>query len=306
MADVLTAVEASFRLKGRGEARLPAKIGVEAGGGAFAHAMPAFVPAAGALGVKWVGSFPGNPERGLPAVNGLIVLSDPATGVPVSVMDGSLVTALRTGASAGVAAHWLVRQGARVAGIVGCGVQGRTSLRALAQVLPGLREVRCRDTRESVARDFVAELSALLPGLEFKVCGSAPDAVTAADVVVTAIPMDGGPPPLDAGLLRAGALAVALDYDAAWTSAAMAECERLVTDDLTQTLATKAAGVHLTDLPAVDADLGRVVAGFEPGRLDTLDRVFCLNLGIATHDLLTARLVYDRALAAGVGTRLTL
>ena len=129
--------------------------------------MPAFVPGAGALGVKLVGSFPGNPERGLPAVNGLIVLSDPATGVPVSVMDGTLVTALRTGASAGVAARFLARQGARVAAIVGCGVQGRTSLRALAEALPGLREVRCRDTRESVALDFVAELSALLPGLEF-------------------------------------------------------------------------------------------------------------------------------------------
>jgi alanine dehydrogenase len=306
MADVLAVVEESFRLKGRGEVRLPAKIGVEVGGGAFAHAMPAFVPGAGALGVKWVGSFPGNPARGLPAVNGLILLSDPATGVPVSVMDGTLVTALRTGASAGVAARFLARQGARVAAVVGCGVQGRTSLRALAEALPGLREVRCRDTNESVALGFVSELSALLPSLEFRVCGSAPDAVAGADVVVTAIPMDGGPPPLDAGLLGAGALAVALDYDAAWTAAAMAECERLVTDDLTQTLATKAAGVHLCDLPAVDADLGRVVAGLEPGRLDTLERVFCLNLGIATHDLLTARLVYDRALAAGAGTRLPL
>ena len=64
MADVLAAVEESFRRKGRGEVGLPAKIGVEAGGGAFAHAMPAFVPAAGALGVKWVGSFPGNRRAG--------------------------------------------------------------------------------------------------------------------------------------------------------------------------------------------------------------------------------------------------
>ena len=119
-------------------------------------------------------------------------------------------------------------------------------------------------------------------------------------------PWTGGPAPLDAGLLGAGALAVALDYDAAWTAAAMAECELLVTDDLTQTLATKAAGAHLADLPEVDADLGRVVAGLEPGRSDALQRVFCLNLGIATHDLLTARLVYDRALAAGAGTRLPL
>ena len=84
-----------------------------------------------------------------------------------------------------------------------------------------------------------------------------------ADVVVTAIPMDGGRPPLDAGLLGRGALAVALDYDAAWTAAAMAECDRLVTDDRSQTLATKAAGAHLASLPAIDADLGAVVAGLD-------------------------------------------
>lgn len=306
MSDVLSAVEESFRLKGRGEVRLPAKIGVEAGGGAFAHAMPAFVPAAGALGVKWVGSFPGNPARGLPAVSGLIVLSDAATGLPTAVMDASLVTALRTGASAGVAARWLARAGAAVAAVVGCGVQGRTSLRALVEALPGLREVRCRDVHESAALSFVSELSTLLPGLEFRVCDSAPEAVAGADVVVTAIPMDGGHPPLDAGLLVAGGLAVALDYDAAWSAAAMAACERLVTDDLAQTLATKAAGAHLAGLPAIDADLGRIVAGLEPGRLDAGQRIFCLNLGIATHDLLTARLVYDRARAAGAGTTLPL
>ncbi|MGD0997171.1 MAG: ornithine cyclodeaminase family protein [Thermoleophilia bacterium] len=306
MADVLGAVEESFRRKGRGEVELPAKIGVDAGGGAFAHAMPAFVPAAGALGVKWVGAFPGNPALGLPTVSGLIVLADPATGLPVAVMDCTLVTALRTGASAGVAARFLAREGAAVAAIVGCGVQGRASLRALAAALPGLREVRCHDTNESAAQSLVDELGQLLPGLEMIICDSAPEAVAGADVVVTAIPMDGGPPPLDAGLLGRGALAVALDYDAAWTPAAMAECDRLVTDDLAQTLATKAAGVHLADLPAIDADLGRVVAALELGRLDAAQRILCLNLGIATHDVLTARLVYERALAAGAGTRLPL
>ena len=192
------------------------------------------------------------------------MLNDPATGLPLAVMDATLVTALRTGASAGVAARFLAREGAEVAAVVGCGVQGRASLRALAAALPGLREVRCRDTSEAAARGFVDEFGPLLPDLELRVCDSAPEAVRGADVVVTAIPMDGGPPPLDAGLLSRGALAVALDYDAAWTAAAMAECERIVTDDLSQTQATRAAGAHLAGLPAVDADLGRVVAGLDP------------------------------------------
>jgi alanine dehydrogenase len=306
MSDVLAAVEESFRRKGLGQVQLPPKVGADVGGGAFAHAMPAFVPGAAALGVKWVASFPGNPARGLPTVTGLIVLSDPGTGAPVAVMDCTLVTALRTGASAGVAARHLAGPQAAIAAIVGCGVQGRSSMRALVEVLPELREVRCRDASDAAARAFVDDMSTVAPRLEFVVCGSAPDAVRGADVVVSAIPMDGQRPPLDAGLLHEGALAVALDYDAAWTPAAMAECDRFVTDDAAQTQATKAGGAHLAGIPAVDADLGRVVAGLEPGRESPGQRVFCLNLGIATHDMLTARLVYDRALAAGCGTTLPL
>jgi len=306
MADVLTAVEESFRRKGRGEVQLPAKVGVVADGGAFAHAMPAFVPAARALGVKWIGVFPDNPARGLPTTSGLIVLDDPETGLPLAVMDAAVVTSLRTGASAGVAARFLAREGAQVAAIVGCGVQGRSSLRALAEALPGLREVRCRDTSEAAVRSFVAELGSLRTDLELRICDAAPDAVRGADVVVTAIPMGVGRPPLDAGLLGRGALAVTLDYDSAWTPAALVQADRLVTDDLDQTLATKAAGSYFAGLPEIDADLGRIVAGLEPGRLNGGQRIFCLNLGIATHDMLTARLVYDRALAVSAGTRLPL
>ncbi|HMK93488.1 MAG TPA: ornithine cyclodeaminase family protein [Thermoleophilia bacterium] len=305
-ADVLAAVEESFRRKGLGEVQLPPKIGVDAGRGAFAHAMPAFVPAAGALGVKWVAVFPDNPAGGLPTTTGVIVLDDPATGLPMAIIEAGLVTALRTGASAGVAARYLARPDAETAAIVGCGVQGRSSLRALAAALPGLRRVRCRDALDAAARAFVDEMAAALPGLEFTLCPSAPDAVREADVAVTAIPMDGQAPPLDAGDLPEGALAVALDYDAAWTPAAMAACDRVVCDDLGQTLATSAAGVHLTEIPPLDTDLGLIVAGRAEGRTDPRQRILCLNLGIATHDMLTARLVYDRARAAGLGTELRL
>ena len=306
MTDVLDAVGESFRLKGLGGVQLPPKIGVDVGRGAFAHAMPAFVPAAKALGVKWVAVFPDNVARGLPTTSGLIVLDDPATGLPRAVIEAGLVTSLRTGASAGVAARYLARPEAETVAIVGCGVQGRSSLRALAAALPRLRRVRCRDAVDAAARAFVDELSRDLPGLDFSICASAPEAVRGADVVVTAIPMDGQAPLLDAGDLPEGALAVALDYDAAWTPAAMAACDRVICDDLAQTLATSAAGAHLAAIPPLDTDLGLIAAGRAPGRTDDRERIFCLNLGVATHDVLTARLVYDRARAAGLGVELPL
>jgi ornithine cyclodeaminase/alanine dehydrogenase len=307
VSDVVDAVEESFRRRGLREAQLPPKIGVTGAGGAFAHAMPAAVPAAGALGVKWVAAFPGNPALGLPTISGLVVLSDPRTGLPLAVMEAALITAMRTGASAAVAARHLCAPGAETIGVLGCGVQGRSSVRALATVLPRLRRVQCHDLVPGAARAFAAELAAEMPAVEFDVAG-APAAVAAgASLVLTAISMvDGVPPPLGGGLLERGGLAVALDYDAAWSAAAMAECERFVCDDRESTLATRAQGAHLAGIPAIDADLGEIAAGLRPGREREDARIFCMNLGIATHDVITARLAYDRARAAGVGTELPL
>jgi alanine dehydrogenase len=308
MAEVVDAVETSFRYKGRGEAQLPPKLGIDAGGGAFAHAMPAAVIAAGALGVKWVSAYPGNPARGLPTISGLIVLSDVATGVPLAVMDAALVTALRTGASAGVAARSLARRDATVVGILGCGVQARTSLRALAEVLPELAEVRCRDVDDAALARFVAEMSPLVPGVRFVTCATPEGVADDADVVVTAIPMGlPGPPPLGEGLLKEGAVAVALDYDAAWSAAAMRACDVVVCDDVAQARSTQAAGAHLAEAPLASArDLGEICAGRVAGRDDARQRLMCLNLGLATHDVVTARRIYDLACERGVGTRLPL
>jgi ornithine cyclodeaminase/alanine dehydrogenase-like protein (mu-crystallin family) len=308
MLDVLDAVETSFREKGAGRVDLPPKIGVDAGAGAFAHAMPAAVPAAGALGVKWVCAFPGNPQRGLPTIHAQIALSDPATGRPLAFVDGGLITALRTGASAGVAARQLAAAGSATVGVLGCGVQARTSVRALAAVLPALTTVRCFDVDAMAIEAFVNDMEEAVKGLHLVVCDGADEVPAGADVVVTAIPMGlPDPPPLGAGLLEPGALAVALDYDAAWSPAAMAECDRVVCDDVAQARATAAQGAHLAEAPLEGAcDLGEIVAGRRRPRRAAGDRTMCLNLGIATHDVVVARLAVDRARERGVGRLLPL
>ncbi|HJW75744.1 MAG TPA: ornithine cyclodeaminase family protein, partial [Thermoleophilia bacterium] len=103
------------------------------------------------------------------------------------------------------------------------------------------------------------------------------------------------------------ALAVALDYDAAWTPAAVAACDRVVCDDVAQVRATVAQGTYLAELPLSRlVDLGDVVAGKTAGRRDARERLFALNLGIAVEDVMTARLIYTRALQRGVGTLLPL
>ena len=308
MDEVVAAVDAGCRAKGRGEVVMPPKLSLHGEEGAFSQVMAASAPGAGGLGVKWVTVFPGNAALGLPLINGLVVVSDPATGLPAAVMDAGLVTAWRTGASVGVAARYLARQGVECAGVLGCGAQGRSSVRALAVVLPGLRTVRCYDAVPAAAESFARELREELPALAFAVCAAAAEVPLGAGVVVTAITMtDDVRAPLGAGLLEPGALAVALDYDAAWSAEAMAACARFYCDDTAGVLATKAAGVRLAGIPGrVAGDLGELAAGRVAGRRSADERLFCLNLGMAVEDIVTAGLALARARELGVGRELPL
>ena len=108
-------------------------------------------------------------------------------------------------------------------------------------------------------------------------------------------------------MLKEGGLAVSLDYDAVWTSSAMKECDKFVSDDIGQLLSTKKEGVYFSGIPEnICADLGELAAGLKPGREDPLERIFSMNMGIAVDDIVTAKLIYERALERGTGTRLSL
>jgi ornithine cyclodeaminase/alanine dehydrogenase len=228
--------------------------------------------------------------------------------VPLAVMDCAWITAMRTGASAGISARYLARRDSAVAAIVGCGVQARTSVMALAEELPALREVRCYDLLAPATQAFVEEMAPAFPALRFVTCAGAAEAVRPADVAVTAIPIVVDPAPdLDAGMLKPGGLAVSLDYDSAWTSPAMRECDKFFADDVAQLLATKDHGVYFGGIPeAIHADLGDLATGIRPGRETDNERIFSMNMGIAVDDMVTARVLYERALERSAGVRLPL
>jgi ornithine cyclodeaminase/alanine dehydrogenase len=108
-------------------------------------------------------------------------------------------------------------------------------------------------------------------------------------------------------MLKAGALAIALDYDSAWSPAAMRECDKIVTDDVEQLLFTKQSGLYFRELPEhIHADLGDILAGAKPGRETESERILCLNLGVAVADIVAAKVLYDRALKQKIGSNLPL
>src|SRR5438093_4334797 len=119
------AVRNAFVAYARGEWSMPPKVYVPAYPAGDFRAMPAL--GAGYAALKWVTSFPGNPQRGLPTVTGLLLLSEASTGQLRAVLDAGTVTALRTGAAAVLAAETLGREGASGAAVVGAGVNGRAA-----------------------------------------------------------------------------------------------------------------------------------------------------------------------------------
>src|SRR5439155_20154729 len=160
---------------------------------------------------------------------------DPATGLPTAVMDATWITAMRTGAATAVAVKRLARPGAITFGILGCGVQGRTNLEAVAAVVPSLGEVRAYDIHPERSEAYVREMRPLHPGLRFVAARSAREAVEGSDIVVTAGPIRTQPSPtLEAGWLSEGATGIPLDYDSYWRPEALRRADRFYTDDTAQ------------------------------------------------------------------------
>jgi ornithine cyclodeaminase/alanine dehydrogenase len=303
MRTIIDLLDAAYREKAAGRVEMPPKPGVHPGPDNFIHAMPAYLPELRAAGLKWVAGFPRNPAVGLPYITGLIVLNDVETGLAYAVMDCAWITAQRTGAASALSARHLARPDSRTLGILGCGVQGRTHLEALS-VLFSLQRVLAYDTVRAHADRFAREQARA--GLAIEVVDNARRAVEESDLVVTAGPILRHPrPTIDRDWLQPGAFATAVDYDSYWTAAALAQIDKLATDDVPQLEHSRKLG-YFRSTPHPYADLGELVAGLKPGRQRADERTLAMNLGLALNDLAVAPEVYRRARDRGVGAWLPL
>jgi ornithine cyclodeaminase/alanine dehydrogenase-like protein (mu-crystallin family) len=301
---VIGLLEAAFRERGEGRVEMPPKPGIHTRPDAFLHAMAASIPALGAAGLKWVGGYPENPPRGLPYISGLLVLNDVDTGFPVAVMDCTWITGVRTGAATALSARYLARPESETVAILACGVQGRTNLEALATQFP-VRRVLAYDVRPE-ARDLYAEEMSERLGLEVIGVEAPERAVGEADIVVTSGPILKHPKPaIRKGWLREGAFASAVDFDSYWTAEALAQMDRVATDDHAQFRYYRELG-YFRETPEPYADLGELVTGARPGRQSPAERTIAVNLGLALEDMAVAPEVLRRATEAGLGTWLPL
>jgi ornithine cyclodeaminase/alanine dehydrogenase len=304
MTSMIGLLETAFREKGLGRVEMPPKPGIHTQPDAFLHAMPAYIPAMASAGIKWVGGYPANQARGLPYITGLLVLNDVETGLPYAVMDCSWITAYRTAAASALSARYLARPGSSRLGVLACGVQGRSHVEAFASLFP-IARVYAYDIRRDVQQRFVAEVRDRFR-LDVVGVDHPRDAVAAADIVVTSGPILKHPSPaIEAGWLPRGAFASAVDFDSYWSGPALAEFDRVTTDDHAQFRYYKAVG-YFQQTPDPGADLGEIVAGLRPGRQRDDERTLAVNLGLALDDMAVAPAIYRRAREMGRGTWLPL
>ncbi|MFW9912071.1 MAG: ornithine cyclodeaminase family protein [Candidatus Thorarchaeota archaeon] len=304
MSEIVDALEVAFREKGKGLVEMPPKPGIHPGDGDnFIHAMPAYIPALKSAGMKWVSGFPENEKRGLPYISGLLILNDPNTGLPISVMDCIWITAMRTGAATAVSAKYLARSDSSSVGVLGCGVQGRSNVEALAVEFP-LEKVIAYDIERGSARLYAREIRDRF-GLDVEVVDNPKQAVTGCDIVVTAGPILKKPhATIKAGWLDDGAFASLVDFDSYWHPDALHESSKFCTDDTAQLRHYQELG-YFENIPPVYADLGELVWGVKSGRQTHEEKNMTANLGLALDDMAVAPLIYHRAVEQGIGTWLT-
>lgn len=304
MPTILDLLERAFREKAAGQVEMPPKPGIHTRPEAFIHAMPAYIPALRSAGIKWVSGYPENQKHGLPYISGLLVLNDVETGIPYAVMDCTWITAYRTGAASALAAKYLARPDSKVAAILACGVQGRTNLEGLAAIFR-LKTVYAFDIRPEVQKRYVEEMTAKLH-VEIIGVDEPRKAVTASDLVITSGPILKSPAPtIRKDWLKPGAFASAVDFDSYWTPEALAQIDKLSTDDLPQFQYYREIG-FFQKTPVPYAELGEIVIGRKPGRERPNERAMAMNLGLALGDMALAPTIYRLAKERGIGTPLPL
>lgn len=301
---IIELVEQAFHEKGHGNVEMPPKPGIHTQPDAFIHAMPAYIPEMKSAGIKWVSGYPDNQSRNLPYITGLLILNDVETGLPYAVMDCVWITAYRTAAATAIAAKYLANPESSSAGILACGVQGRTNLEALHAVFP-LKKVWAYDIVPEVMKRYVDEMSTKLD-LEIVPVDQPLDAVKESELVVTSGPILKHPEPtIKAGWLQAGAFASAVDFDSYWSPGAFSEMDKISTDDRAQFDYYRSVG-YFQKTPDPYADLGEIVIGSVPRRERVDERIIAINLGLAIDDMAVAPEIYKRATELSIGTTLPL
>jgi alanine dehydrogenase len=311
MRQAIEVVKDAFAQLSAGQAELPLRTALDVprhnGVTLF---MPGYLAADDRMALKIVSVFDDNPAQGLPLIHALVVVVDAETGAPAAVMDGTYLTALRTGAASGAATDLLAREDARVAVIFGAGAQGRTQLEAVCAVRP-IEEAWVYDIAPEQAETYAEEMSQRL-SLPVRVAESPSEAVRRADVICTATTATS--PVFDDDDVRSGTHINAVGaYTPQMQEIPPATVLRakVVIDEHEASIAEAGDLIipmeqGLMSEEHIYAELGEIVAGEKPGRETREEITFFKSVGVAVQDVAAAGAALDAAERLGLGTEVAL
>ena len=293
-------VEKVYDAHGRDQILMPAKITLDTGegndwppyGGSY-NAMPAYIGGdVDISGIKWVWGFNDNRAKGIPYIGGVIILNEARTGEVLAIMDGSYITDIRTGASAGVAARYLARKDAKVLAIIGAGVQGKMNARAVCEELP-IEEIRVADIRPEACGAYAEEMG---PELQVKVtpCATNEEACKGADVIITVTIAD--EPLVMWNWLKPGCTVLSLGSFQELDEEIPLKSDKLVVDNWAQNahrgeLVKLVHAGRLTE-EQVHAEMPEIVVGEKPGREKDEEIICACIIGMGSTDIGTAGVLY--------------
>lgn len=314
MAEAIEAVKRAYRALSAGEVEMPLRLSLPvAPHEGVSLFMPAYVhtPHEEALAVKVVSVFPHNEKRGLPLIHAAVLVLEVRTGRPLALLEGSTLTAIRTGAASGVATEVLARPESRVLAVFGAGAQSRTQIEAVCTVRPIERVWLFAPHREH-AEALAAEVAGQGPvPTDVRVAASPREAVAEADIICTATTSH-TPVFADADLKPGVHINGIGSYtpDMAEVPPETVARALVVVDSRQAALAE--AGDLIQPLRAgriteahIHAELGEILLGRKPGRTSPEQITFFKSVGVAVQDALTARVALRNALEQGLGQRVT-
>jgi ornithine cyclodeaminase/alanine dehydrogenase-like protein (mu-crystallin family) len=310
--DVVGEAQARFA---KGEVREPQKIVLRNADTAESEEQGRFnglaasigAPVRSAIGMKWIASFPANRQLGRPRASGLIILNCPQTGVPLAVMEGGLISAMRTGAMTGLGVRYLGPKLPRKIGIVGAGLQSRTQILGLCTELPDVGEIALFGRQISMA-EAVADDCRRRWAAPVRAVRTIEEALRDADVVLTVTTAQ--EPLIRAQHIKPGALTIQLaGHECEF--AVIQQCKKIVADDwetVKQRGIMTPAIMHRQGLlrdEEVHANLGELILGTKAGR-ESDERIHYCHMGMGVSDVALAWAVYENARERNLGMSLPL
>ncbi|MDR1107926.1 MAG: ornithine cyclodeaminase family protein [Spirochaetaceae bacterium] len=286
---------------------MPSKIALHPLPDTFFHAMPAYVPELFAAGIKWGSCFPQNRQQfGFPQAQGLIIFSDPLSGMPLAVMDCKYITEIRTAAVTYTAIKYLAPRDAVSFGMIGCGVEGRQHVKNITTVLPNLRTIYVYDIFEEAADSLIADLQGGI-GAKIVKAASYEELVVNSPVIASAtVAKEGYDPVIRDAWIGPGKTILLCEGHTLYEDAVFKRADKYIVDSREQVEQFVSYGYYPLGHPEIYAETGEVAAGTARGRETPGELIVGNNFGMAVEDMFVVRAVFDIAVEHRVGVRLPL